>query len=155
MAILCPLIAGCARLEVRHVQDGDTSKGIHFHEPTPYLLVSATPKTDGGNVTTAYSTQIVYLPNKRQRYVAQIKPGWGTVDGSVKLVNGWMLESVGAKMDSKGPETIAAIAGLIKESAALAGMNEDERREAIVGLYRIDIALDGSVAFTKTGRWVE
>lgn len=125
---------GCASVNVKHVEANDTSDGVHFCEPQPYLLVGKVVKNDkdGNALPPEFSSQIIYLPNPKQRYAVTISPGWGTVDGSVKLINGWMLDTVGSKMDSKIPETITAISGLVKEAAAAA----DQRPE---GLYRIDI----------------
>jgi hypothetical protein len=148
--VLAGLLAGgCANVEVKHVPFDDTSNGVHFYEPKPYLLVSKSLKTDkdGKSLPPEFSNQIIYLPNPKQRYAVKINPGWGTVDGSVKLVNGWMLDSLGSKMDSKIPETINAIAGLLKEAAAAAS-------ESPEGLYRIDFdPSSGAVSLHKEPGW--
>jgi len=101
---------------------------------------------DTNSVQNEFLSQIIWLPDHSRSYAVKIKPGWGTVEGSVKLQNGWMLDTLGAKTDSKIPETMTAVAGLIKESAALA----DQRPQ---GLYLIDIAPDGSVKLVKQAGW--
>jgi hypothetical protein len=153
--ILLTLTAGCAEVQITHVsdKDADNDSDIHFYEPRPYLLISAAVKPDAaGKSQPDVTTQIIWLPDHTRRYKVKIKPGWGTVDGSVKLVNGWMLDSLGSKMDSKIPETITAVSGLIKESAALSALSGDAQKDSQkAGLYRIDIADDGLVTFKKTG----
>jgi hypothetical protein len=141
------LSAGCARVKITHVDNSDTSPGVHFYEPRPYLLVSVQKKKDDKGVEhNEFSSQIIWLPDPTRRYVVQVEPGWGTVDGSVKLTNGWMLTELGAKSDSKIPETITAISGLVKEAAALADQPQQ-------GLYRIDIGSDGTVTLVRQIGW--
>lgn len=141
------LISGCAEVQVKHVDDADASDGVHFYEPRPYLLVSDAQKMgEKGNVEHQFTSQIIWLPDHSRRYVVKIKPGWGTVDGSVKLQNGWMLDSLGSKMDSKGPETATAIAGLVREATAAASRTPQ-------GLYLIDLAPDGTVKLVKQAGW--
>jgi len=141
------LISGCAEVQVKHVDDRDTSDGVHFYEPRPYLLVSNAQKTgDKGNVENQFTSQILWLPDHNRRYVVKIKPGWGTVDGSVKLQNGWMLDTLGSKTDSEGPETITAVTGLVRAVA----VKTDQSPQ---GLYLIDIAPDGTVDLVKQPGW--
>ena len=150
---LALVFSGCAHVVVRHVADTDKSDGVHFYEPRPYLLIGDQP-TDKGTkgVVHAYTSTIIYLPDKSQRYVVQIKQGWGTVNGSVKLANGWMLDTLGAQTDSKGPETIGAVTGLLKEAGGLAmAVKGNELPKA--GLYRIDIDKDGKVTLTRELEW--
>jgi hypothetical protein len=78
-----------------------------------------------------------------EEYVFNVEPGWGTVDGSIKLQNGWMLTDLGSKLDSKGPETITAITGLLKEAAAAAA--ETPKGYVPPGLYRLKFK-DGYVS---------
>lgn len=141
------LISGCAEVQVKHVDDQDASDGVHFYEPRPYLLVSNQQKQDDkGNVQNQFSSQIIWLPDHSRRYVVKIKPGWGTVDGSVKLQDGWMLDALGSKMDSKGPETVNAMTGLVSVAAKAAD-------QVPQGLYLIDIGPDGSVKLVKQPGW--
>lgn len=148
-------LCGCAHVEVRHVPDGDVSDGVHFYEPRPYLLIADQPKVDDtGKVTGhSYNSTIIYLPDKSQRYVVQIKQGWGTVNGSVKLADGWRLDTLGAQTDSKGPETITAVTGLLKEAGGLAAMATKGNESPKAGLYRIDIDKDGNVKLKRELDW--
>ena len=149
ITLLCTacLVSGCAEVQVKHVDDQDTSDGVHFYEPRPYLLVSDQQKRDDkGNVQYQFSNQIIWLPDHSRRYVVKVKPGWGAVDGSVKLQDGWMLDTLGSKTDSKSPETIAAMSGLVRTAAVRAGQTPQ-------GLYLIEIAPDGTVNLIKQPGW--
>jgi len=117
------------------------------------LVISDVAKTDGqGNIVGhSYTSTITYLPDKTRYYVVTVKQGLGTVDGSVKLVDGWRLDTLGAQTDSKIPETIGAVTGLIKEVGGLAV--KSMKPEEAVGLYRIDIAADGTVTLVKQTHW--
>ena len=147
------LLCGCAHVVVRHVGPNDKSDGVHFYEPRPYLLISDQPTDKGTNgMVHSYNSTIIYLPDKSQRYVVQIKQGWGTVNGSVKLANGWMLDTFGAQTDSKGPETITAVTGLLKEAGGLA-MATKGNEQSKAGLYRIELDKDGKVTLTRELEW--
>jgi hypothetical protein len=140
-------LSGCASVTLTHVNDNDTSDGVHFYEPRPYLLVSKEVKKDAnGKEENQFTNQIIWFPDHSRRYLVKVHSGWGTVNGSVKLQNGWMLDTLGAQMDSKIPETITAISGLVKEAGALASAPGP-------GLYRIDIDEKGEVALVKQEKW--
>jgi len=151
ITLLCSayLISGCAEVLVKHVNGkDDTSDGVHFCQPRPYLLLSNQQKKDAsGDVrSNDFANQIIWLPDYTQCYVVKIKPGWGTVDGSVKLQNGWMLDTLGSKMDSKTTETITALSGMATTIAKLGDLNPQ-------GLYLINISPDGKVTLEKQPGW--
>jgi hypothetical protein len=121
----------------------DTSDGVHFYEPRPYLLVTKAEGQDvNGKPKSDFVSQIVWLPNPKRRYKVEVKSGWGTVNGSVKLQNGWMLDTLGAQMDSKIPETISAVGGLM--TAAIA--KGTGQGSAKVVLYLINVEAEGKVS---------
>jgi nitrogen fixation protein len=115
-------------------------------------LIADQPKFDNtGKVTDhAYTSTIIYLPDKTRQYVVKVKQGWGTVNGSVKLADGWRLDTLGAQTDSKGPETITALTGLLKEAGGLA-IKSNEQPQA--GLYLIEIGTDGTVKLKRQLDW--
>ena len=141
--VVC-LFVGCGRGEVTVQLDGTNgvSNGLCFYEPLPYLLVASAEGTS--NLT----AQIVWLPNPNRRYRVNLTPGIGTANLSVKLQNGWMLESIGAQTDTKMPETITAIGGVVK---AVAGAERTlaSRSEFAEGLYLIDIGKDGVITLRR------
>ncbi|HZU98523.1 MAG TPA: hypothetical protein VFF73_17590 [Planctomycetota bacterium] len=160
-AVVGLALAGCARVEVKKATDASDEEGVHFYEPEPYLLVAkqpagADPKPAKGNEVKAdkpdapkgptYETSIVWLPNTKKRYVVNVTSGWGTVDGSVKLTNGWMLAELGSKMDSKGPETITAVSGFVTALAgAVAKGDNNDEPPLRPGLYKFVFDDNGSV----------
>ena len=123
--------------------DGDTSGAVHFYEPRPYLWVGVDAK---GNP----ASQIVWLPDHTQRYAVRVRSGLGSADGSVNLANGWMLDSLGAKSDSRIPETISAVSDAVKAAPAIA---EAPRPGPPPGLYRIDVDAQGGVALVRQPGW--
>jgi hypothetical protein len=142
-AVLC--FSGCAQVQVKRVAANDTTtEGVRFYAPQPYLLVTilGAPATESVSKSAEpqLQTQIIWLPKMNEQYAVQVKPGWGTADGSVKLENGWMLSELGAAIDSKSPETIAAIAGAIKDTSGLLKVSAPGGGSVNVlgaGLYRI------------------
>jgi hypothetical protein len=142
--------AGCAHVEVTHVDDKDKSDGVHFYEPRPYLLVTKTASASGPNELT---NQIIWLPDHNKRFKVEFKGGWGTMNGSVKLQNGWLLDTLGAQTDSKIPETITAVGGLITAIAKITSLVAPAK-PLEEGLYLIDIDEKGLVWFMRTG-WVK
>lgn len=100
------LASGCARMVVKRATSDD-ELGVRFYSPEPYLF--RTPAKDGG-----CTVAIVYLPNKDERWVARVHPGFGSVNASATLTDGWNLTAFGQQVDSKVPETIEALAGAAK-----------------------------------------
>jgi hypothetical protein len=99
--------SGCARVEITRLADANSySEGLRFYRPAPYVVTSL----EKDNVCTS---RIVYLPDPEQEYVLRVHSGWGSVDGKVTLENGWNLASLGETRDSKAPETITAVGGLV------------------------------------------
>ncbi len=140
------LLTGCASVNVTHVDDKGSCDGIHFYEPRPYLLVTGS----GQSLTNT----VIWLPDHSQRYRVKFKGGWGTMKGNIKLVNGWMLDSLGVETDSKIPETITAVGSLV--SAAVSAVKTPGTTTAAGpaltnGLYIIDIDGTGKITFERTG----
>ena len=127
------LMGACAKVTVTHVPMGDTSPGVHFLRPRPYLLVSAQGKD--------LKSEILWLPDHSQEYVINANPGLGKANLSVKLKDGWMLTDVGAEADARVAETLTAL-GNVLEVAKTASSDP-------VGLYRIDIDPAGNVKLVK------
>jgi len=143
---LCTLIAtlflglGWAKVKVKklaHVQESDGSikavyeEGVRFYRPHPYLLVTV-------NSTTGPQTTLLWLPNTADEYVIRTEGWWGSAKMEATLESGWNLAKIGTASDSKGPETIAAIAGFLGNLKGPAG--ETLAKPTFVldpGLYRL------------------
>lgn len=142
---------GCAHVKVvdaTTLRDGGRfAHGVHFGRPHPYLVVTMEPPPKeskegdkgkpSGDGEPVYKIQVVYL--SEGDYVADVKPGWGTASGSIKLDSSGSLIEYGSVSDSKIPETITAFSGLITAAAgAHMMMNPDGRGSMPLqpGLYR-------------------
>lgn len=100
------LIQGCARLDF-----GD-DKGLVYYDPKPYLFVSTTKDC----VTAATN---ISLPETKKE--VKFLSGYGSADLSIGLSNG-MITSAGQKTDTKIPETLTAVSGLVGSAAKAAAL---------------------------------
>jgi len=145
------LLGACARVDVYRLDDADaltktdstgTKKinGVHFFKPHPYLLVTVEPGDKPENPK--YVSTIVYLPE--DEYVATVRPGWGTVNGSISLNDSGSLTQFGSQLDSKIPETITAVSGLLTAAVGAVPAANVPAGALSPGLYRL-IYKDGQV----------
>lgn len=124
---LSVLLCSCAGVTVKKVTAGDVNtSGVKYYRPYPYLLVTAQSEY-----------KIIYLPKMDEEYSISSKPGFGSAGATCKLENGWNLTEYSDKLDSKVPETINAVSGLLKEAAA-ATKEITEFKGLAPGLYRFD-----------------
>ncbi len=128
LSLLFILCASCAHVEVsRLLKDSDYKQGIRFYRPRPYL---ARALSDKGCTDT-----LVWLPDKSQEYVIVAHSGLGSIDSKVSLENGWNLTSYGEVRDSKIPETITALSGLLTAAAGVKAKGTPQTT-CLPGLYR-------------------
>lgn len=106
------LVSGCAHVTFYSDPELKTKTGLIYFEPKPYILVAKKDK-DQADIS------IVYLPDKSKPQYAVFTPGLGTHQFSVNVNNG-ILTSYGQTADSKIPELINSVAGLLKEGTATA-----------------------------------
>jgi len=176
------LLAGCGGSVTVKKLSSEKDEGIPYYLPKPYLLItrglSATvykPKVTetvtekGGTKTTttvteqaavtpntdkaAYSMEIVYLPDLRDKYGITIKPGSGTSDTKITLENGWKLTSLAEISDTKIAETIKATAELV--SAIAPTVKEIPSTKEVpysISVYEM-VLLDGKVKFDLVFEW--
>jgi hypothetical protein len=105
--------SACARVEVTRLADAKTySEGIRFYRPAPYVVTSLEKDV--------CTHRIVYLPDPDEEYLIRVRSGLGTVDAKATLENGWSLTAFGETRDSKIPETITAVGGLLTAVTAKA-----------------------------------
>jgi nitrogen fixation protein len=143
-AVLC--LSGCAQVQVKRLSVNDvTTEGVRYYAPQAYLLVTMLGDAAAEKAAKAgeskFQSQIIWLPKINEQYAVQVKSGWGTAEGSVKLQNGWMLAEFGSTTDSKGPETIEAFSGVIKDATGLLKVTAPGGGSENVlgaGLYRIE-----------------
>ena len=128
MLFLLVLLVACAEVMVKRVtppNDANTT-GVRYYRPYPYLLV-----------TNQSEYKVIYLPKMDEEYSVSTSPGFGSAGAACKLTDGWNLTEYSDKLDSKVPETINAVSGLLKEAAA-AAKGAIEPKGLPPGLYRFD-----------------
>lgn len=149
--VIAILVSACSHVSVTKItKENDYTDGIRFYRPEPYFLVTQT--TDPKTKTTSLQTTIIYLPNTKEEYVIEPKVRLGTVEMNAKLDGGWNLVSMGQKVDSKIPETIAAVTGTL---TAVSGMMRPTKGMPLSlplkpGLHRLIFGEDGHVVGIQT-----
>ncbi|MEL6719678.1 MAG: hypothetical protein AAFO82_16725 [Bacteroidota bacterium] len=105
--LILTLLSSCAT--VKFYDDAELSKesGIEFYSAKPYLLVERKLAKD-----IALKSTIIYLPDMGKPKYAKLKPGFGSSDLKLSLSNG-IITSYGVTSDSKIPETITALTGVL------------------------------------------
>jgi hypothetical protein len=104
---LTAILSGCATVKFYSDKELTKESGIEFYSPKPYLIVEKNPAKD-----VSMKMSIIYLPDFNNPKYAKLKPGFGTSDLKLSLENG-IITSYGITSDSKIPETITAISGLV------------------------------------------
>ncbi|HEX4165762.1 MAG TPA: hypothetical protein VHZ55_09835 [Bryobacteraceae bacterium] len=142
--------------------------GFQYALPEPYLIitnakfsVAGTPaseaKPGGGNNAPAppahvvapdqpaqpqVTATVVYLPSN-EKYAVKVKSGiFGTFKGSLTLQNGWMLTALNQEYDTKGTETMTALAGLLGTALKgpfLAEGAPGKPPDVFLCMYKIDL----------------
>ena len=122
------LLAGCAGVTITEA-DGKTETALTVRLPETYLLV-----TFPADLDKPATAQIVVLPTGRE---LRLKPhsGIGSANLQFVLTNG-ALSSWGVTTDSKVPETITAVTGLLAQVKAEA-IKENRADKERVLLFRI------------------
>lgn len=141
--ISCLMLSGCASTITANKltsQNEETTSGIPYYLPQPYLLMTKnlalmeqvveTSETAGDEegkkdrkrtskteIVAAdkteedvYRFKILYLPDKSEKYGLKIKARTGTIKTNMTLVDGWQLTGVNLDADAKTKETIEAVA---------------------------------------------
>ncbi|MHB1277930.1 MAG: hypothetical protein ACYC1Q_05990 [Bacteroidia bacterium] len=101
------ILSGCAGVKFYSDKDLTKESGIEFYSPEPYLIVERNPAKD-----VSIKMTIVYLPDLENPKYVKVKSGFGSSDLKLVLENG-IITSYGITSDSKVPETITAISGLV------------------------------------------
>jgi len=156
------ILSGCATVKFYSDKELTKESGVEFYSPKPYLIVERNPAKD-----VSMKMTIVYLPDFNNPKYAKLSPGFGTSDLKLSLENG-IITSYGINSDSKIPETLTAISGLVSgtgtsyksiaEALSILKDNKDEKEQSgdissmqeaqdIISLVKKDIEQEK----TKTG----
>lgn len=106
--ILACGLASCAGVTIYDDSTLTSKTGVRYYTSKPYILLTRTGKKDD-----PLQISVIYLPDTTKPQYATFKSGFGSAELSIKISNG-SLSEFGGKGDSKGPETITALAGGFK-----------------------------------------
>jgi hypothetical protein len=126
IATLALLLVGCTTtMNVRKVKDADTTEGVRYYLPKPYLLVQPAP--DG---TITVST--VFLPDKDRQYAVQTRTTLGKFKLTMNLSDEGFLNEFGWKPDgTELAKAAAEQAGTVAKARIDARQQEEkEAKEA-------------------------
>ena len=114
------LFCYCATVKFYDDKNLKTETGIKFYSAKPYLLVEHMLKTSFNTanknkavtIYTLVKTSVIFLPDLLGPQYIKFRPGIGTSDLKINLNNS-ILTSYGLTTDTKIPETLSSIAGMI------------------------------------------
>jgi hypothetical protein len=105
------LFCGCAHVNLYKDEAMKEETALRVYESKPYLMVARKGDT--------VETSVIHLRDETKPLYMEFVTGLGSQKLSVALQNG-MLSSYGLEADSKIPELINSVTGLLKETAAAA-----------------------------------
>lgn len=120
-------LGGCAGVTFYSDPSLSTKTGIPIYAPKPYLLVARTGAKDK-----PVEISIVYLSDPKNVIYARPSSGFGSANLTLALANGQMT-SFGQQTDTKIPEMVTALGGLIT-SRATASKTEAEAANILAGI---------------------
>ncbi len=118
------VVSGCAGVSFYSDPGLTKSTGIPVYAPKPYLLVARTGAKDK-----PVDVSIVYLNDTAKVVYAKPQSGFGSAKLSLALSNGQMT-SFGQETDTKIPELIASLSGMITAQAG-AGKTRAETQKIL------------------------
>jgi hypothetical protein len=100
---LCVFISSCANFSVQPA-DGPDSPGLHFFLPKPYILFwwerSITVKSGTVLSSVVPRFQVIYLPDRSQRYTVKQHALLAKGDFAYTLRDGWRLDAINGEVDT-------------------------------------------------------
>lgn len=115
IGILSILIAlsSCANVTFHNDAALKNKTGLKFYNSKPYLLMTYT-----GSKENPIKTEILSLPDLENPVYAVYHPGWGSHNFTLSTNANGTISSYGQTADSKGPETIASLGGLLSSAGS-------------------------------------
>jgi hypothetical protein len=105
-------LGGCAGVTFYSDPALTQRTGLKYYIAKPYLLVTRDAAKDA-----PLKVDVIQLPDLEHPNYGVYKPGWGTHEFALKVTNG-ILTEYNQKADSKGPETIGAVADLMSKAGS-------------------------------------
>lgn len=141
-ALTVAVLSGCAGVSFYTDPTLKTRTGIPVYGSKPYLLVSRTGAKDK-----PVETSIIYLPNTEKVIYAYPRSGFGSANLTMSLAGGQMT-SFGQQTDTKVPELITSLSGLVTARAD-AEKAEAEAKSIRAAIGTQQSAIPASVAGQK------
>src|SRR5712671_1266152 len=115
--LVCWLMSpGCANVTFHSDAALTQKSGLKFYNSKPYLMVSYTGAKDN-----PVKVEVISLPDLEHPTYAIYHPGWGSHNFTLAQNTNSTLSSYGQTADSKGPETLNAVAGLLTSATGGVG----------------------------------
>lgn len=136
---------GCSYIEIRPAlpTDPPDQNGLPFWRPAVYFWIGEVKK---GNCTAT----VQYLPDPTQKYLIIPHYRLGSLSFKPTLKDGWNLTSFDSTVDTKIPETLKSMAGLVQPGKAISSLGVVEKptkhKKTVKiltlppGLYRLDLS---------------
>ena len=143
IATLATLLVGCTTtMNVDKVKDTDTTEGVRYYLPKPYLLVQPAP--DG---TITVST--VFLPDKDRQYAVQTRTTLGKFKLTMNLSDEGFLTDFGWKPDGTELAKAAAEQAGTVAKARIDARQEEEKEAEAAAQKRLDTIAAAEEAVRK------
>jgi len=142
------LFSSCSTVKFFSDSTLKTETGIKVYSAKPYLLVTS--------VKDSLTAKVIYLPDLANPQYVKLKSGIGTSNLSLTLTDG-ILRSYGLSTDTKIPETITAVTGLVTELATdIKGFTNNDKlspkspiKNTVFELYEFMLDKDNTVKLQK------
>ncbi|TDN87057.1 hypothetical protein DET49_11411 [Salegentibacter sp. 24] len=151
---LCVFLnTGCSSVQYTN-PSGEKTAGILTYPPKPYILVErGYTETEGDSETSVkgeIKVSLISLPDTEKPLYLKQKSGLGSTELNLTLENG-MIKTYGSKADTKIPETITSVAGLISSISGIGTPQSEADKEGkspTFELYEINME-DSKLVLTK------
>lgn len=126
-------------------------EGVRFNRPWPYILVGNLADAQAGNAAAGLGMKLIYLPDRSTTYAVRRRGAFGTAQTALTLEGGWNLTQFNGQSDSKTPETLDALANLVK-TVAPTGVGFAKPATATAptfpspGLWRLEFDSTGTIS---------
>ena len=157
ISLLCCLLLLCSCASVKFYSDESLKNktGIKVYSSKPYLLVeyANVANKKGPKDSLISKTTLLYLPDLKNPQYIKVKPGMGSSNLTLQLEN-TILKSYGLQTDTKIPETLNSMTGLITglttsvKSAITKGGKEGEEmkiEKPVFELYEFAVENDNII----------
>ncbi|MGV3483797.1 MAG: hypothetical protein ACO1RT_05220 [Planctomycetaceae bacterium] len=106
-------ITGCLPSTKIVKNPGAGDQGVRYYRPKPYLVIKPMVSKDGLPVAGYVTIDQTIMPDYSEEYSIHIRSGVGINNTSIKLADGWNLESLNVELDSQVDDNLQAAAEVL------------------------------------------